>query len=136
MNILTNVDNFKSRISTIITVLFCAFLFLCNSGCDKQHAKKLEGNYNCIVQYHYWDMQRTNIDSTYFETLCVTRSGKFISVLNHEIHIDSLWGGQEYYEGYIHNYIKVRFKNETIFVESYSGGLGGGATWTFEGNKE
>lgn len=127
---------FIIKLPGLAILLFGIFQLILFNGCDKQHAKELAGNYNCIVQYNYWDMIPTSIDSTYSETLEVTRSGKFLTVLNHEVHIDSLWNGQEYYEGYIHNYIKIRFQNETIFVTSHFGGLGGGATWKYEGNKE
>ena len=114
---------------------FGFIMLLCLNSCEKQQAKKLEGNYDCIVTYIYWDITPTTIDSTYFETLSVTRSGKYICVLSQVIHIDSLLDGREYYKGDLHNYIKIRFENETIFATTQSGGLGGGSTLTYEGSK-
>ena len=104
-------------------------------GCDKQHARKLAGTYACRVDYHYWDMMPTNIDSTYYEDVVVTQEGKNVIVLGTEIHIDSLWKEKEYYEGYIHNYIKVLFKKDSLYITRSGGGLGGNASWQYAGLK-
>ena len=104
-------------------------------SCDKQHAKDLSGIYNCQVHYLYWDMMPTNKDSTYNEQLEVLQDGKYINVLNYKIHIDSLWNGKEYYTGYIHDYFKVKFTNDSLYATRSSGGLGGNASWTYKGIK-
>jgi len=105
------------------------------TGCDKHHAKKLSGTYYCGVEYHYWDMTPSNIDSTYMEEIEIKQDGKNVIVLGTSIHVDSLWNEQEYYEGYIHNYIKVLFKNDSVYIVRSGGGLGGNASWNYKGVK-
>ena len=104
-------------------------------SCDKHHAKKLAGTYACKVDYHYWDMTPTHFDSTYFEDVEVEQDGKNVIVLGTTIHIDSLWKGKEYYEGYVHNFIIVRFKNDSLYITKSGGGLGGNASWNYYGLK-
>jgi hypothetical protein len=117
---------------TLILFIFSTF-FLLLFGCDKYHAKKLSGKYSCKVEYNYWDMTPLNIDSIYYEDLVIEQKGKFVVVLGTSIHIDSLWKEKEYYEGYIHNYMKVLFKNDSVYIIKSSGGLGGNASWTYKG---
>ena len=105
-------------------------------SCDKHHAKKLSGTYSCKVEYHYWDITPTTIDSTYFEDIEVKQEGKNVIVLGYSIHIDSLWKEKEHYNGYIHDYIKVLFKNDRVYITRSSGGLGGNASWIYEGIKK
>ncbi len=106
------------------------------TSCDKHHAKKLAGTYSCTVEYHYWNISPTLIDSMYTEDINIEQDGKFVVVLGTRIHVDSLWKEKEYYEGYIHNYIKVLFKNDHVYITRSGGGLGGNASWTYEGNKK
>ena len=118
-------------------LLFCSLLIhvILFQSCDKHRAKKIAGTYHCNVHYHYYDGIPQVIDSTYIENLTVTQDGKYINVLNYHIHIDSLWNEQEYYEGYIHNYITVKFIEDSIYVTRCSGGLGGSASYTYTGKK-
>lgn len=123
------------RTNKIFLLLNCV-LFLCVSlSCDKYHAKKTAGTYTCDVDYHYSDGTPTTIDTAYTEKLIVQQKGKNITVLNYEIHIDSLWKEKEYLTGQIHNYIKVKFVNDSIYLTHSSGGLGGNSTWIYKGKK-
>lgn len=121
----------KTHISFIISLFILLLL-----SCDKHHAKKLSGTYSCRIEYHYWDMTPLNIDSIYYEDIKIGQDGKFIVVLGTSIHIDSLWKEKEYYDGYIHNYLKVLFKNDSVYITRSNGGLGGNASWTYEGEKK
>jgi hypothetical protein len=119
---------------SILPLIFLStmlFLF----SCDKNHAKKLSGTYSCKVDYHYWDMTPTSIDSTYFEDIEIKQEDKNVIVLGYSIHIDSLWKEKEYMEGYIHNFIKVQFKKDSLYITRSSGGLGGNASLIYEGKK-
>jgi hypothetical protein len=75
------------------------------------------------------------IDSTYQEDIEITREGKNVIVMGTSIPIDSLWEGNEYYEGNVHNYITVLFKSDSVYITSSSGGLGGGCTINYSGRK-
>ena len=120
------------KISFLTTVLFFTL------GCDKYQAKKLAGTYSCEVEYDYWDMTPTSVDSTYNEDLEIKREGKNLVVLDHSIDIDELRSEEEYYYGYVHNYIKVTFdkKNNTVRITRASGGIGGNATRKYFGIKK
>lgn len=116
----------------LITLSFFGLL----SGCDKYHAKKCSGTYSCKVAYHYWDMTPTMIDSTYQENLEIKRSGKNVIVLGTSIPIDSLWKEKEYYEGNAHNYMTVLFRKDSVYITRSNGGLGGNASWMYQGVKK
>jgi hypothetical protein len=105
-------------------------------SCDKHHAKKLSGTYSCKVDYHYWDMTPSTIDSTYQEDLEIKQDGKNLIVLGTPIHIDSLWKEKEYQLGDIHNYMRVLFRNDSIYITRSGGGLGATATWKYQGSKK
>ena len=119
----------------VLLSLLCFLILNFLQSCDKQHAKNLAGTYKCQVHYVYWDMTPNNIDSTYLEDLYVVREGKYLKVLDCKIHVDSLYQGQEYQFGEIHNYIKVQFKDKHLYVTRSSGGLGGNASRTYDGVK-
>lgn len=116
-------------------LILLAFIGLFSS-CDKYHAKKLSGTYSCKVDYHYWDMTPTNTDSTYHEDLEIKQNGKNVIVFGTSIPIDSLWKEKEYYIGYVHNYMNVLFRNDSVYITRSSGGLGGNASWKYQGIKK
>lgn len=116
----------------VILILFTGFFL----SCDKHHAKKLSGTYSCKVAYHYWDMTPSTIDSTYQEDLEIKRNGKNVIVLGTSIPIDSLWKEKEYSIGYVHGYMKVLFRNDSVYITRSSGGLGGNASWKYQGIKK
>jgi hypothetical protein len=118
---------------------FCIVLAILLTGCDKQHAKKLAGSYDCTVKYDYWDEMPTVIDTSYQETIVVTSSKEYINVLDREIHIDSLWEGQEYTDadwssGY-GKYLTIRFENETLYAKVSASRLPFEYTYIYEGSK-
>lgn len=105
------------------------------TGCDKHHAKKLAGTYHCWVHYHYWDMSPKLVDSTYEEDIIVRRHGKIIHVLGSTIPIDSLRHENEYTEGYIHDYTRILFRNDSLYVVRSTGGMSGNASLEIAGSK-
>lgn len=124
----------KNRIPFQLLILLVLFALLLS--CDKHRAKKCSGTYSCKVDYHYWDMTPSTSDSAYQEDLEIKQDGKHVIVLGTSIHIDSLWKEKEYYIGYVHNYMKVLFKKDSIYITRSSGGLGGNATWKYRGVKK
>ena len=115
-------------------LLFISIFF---SSCDKYHARKFSGTYYCQVHYYYWIMNQGILaDTNYMEDIEIKREGKKLIVLENEVHIDSLWKDKEYFQGDAHNYLKVQFKNDKVYVTSSSGGLGGNASWKYVGVKQ
>lgn len=123
------------KIKHLILISICLTTLIFLNSCDKHHAKKLSGTYKCAVNYRYWDMTGTNIDSNYTEDLEIQQDGKSLKILDCSIHIDSLWKGNEYHYGEIHNYIEVQFKGDSIYVLRSSGGLGGNGSRAYKGKK-
>lgn len=115
----------------VIILLLC-YLF---TSCDKMYAKKIAGNYRCYTHYLYWDGIPTYIDSSYISELKVSQKNKTLTILNFDIHIDSLRNENEYTIGDIHDYLKVQVKKDSIFIVRSSGGLGGNASISYRGKK-
>ena len=123
-----NITKFNLFILLILSVAI--------SGCDKHHSKKLSGTYSCKVSYNHWDMTPSFIDTTYNEDILIEQDGKYLLVMGYAIHIDSLRGEKEYNNGYLSNYMKVIFRNDSIYLTKSSGGLGGNSTWDYQGRKK
>ena len=126
------------RFKTLLTLIILLSTLLVTSSCDKYQAKKLSGTYKCEVEYSYWDMTPTNLDTTFTEEIEITRNGKDLFVFENSIHIDKLKNGQEYQKGSGQNYFSVTFnkKNETVQITRRSGGQGGGSTSQYFGIKQ
>lgn len=105
-------------------------------SCDKFHAKKYEGTYECSVFYEIRDISPMHFDSSYIEILKVEREGKYIRVLDKKIHIDSLWKGKEYYEFRPHYFYSLRFSKDSIFLSYGGGGLGFQWSSDYKGKKD
>jgi len=76
------------------------------------------------------------IDTIYSEDLEIQQDGKNLIVLQNTIHIDSVWKGKEYYQGDVHDYLTVQFRNDSIYLTRSSGGLGGNGSRTYAGIKK
>jgi hypothetical protein len=125
-------NSFKiSRASILFLILLLTFF----TACDKQHAKKLAGNYDCIVQYKHTDWSNYSIDSiyeevteSYQENIEVTRNGKYLTVIGekfydyrNEIHIDSLWKNDEYIMYHQHtshqSSLTIKFSDNSLYIK-------------------
>jgi len=124
------------KYSKILLQIILMIFIMGISSCDKHHAKKLSGTYACKINYHYWDITPTTIDCTYHANLEIKQDGKKLKILDYSIPIDSLWKGKEYYEGYVHNFITVKFSDENVYITRSGGGLGGNASWDYVGTKK
>ena len=105
-------------------------------SCDKYRARRWSGTYNCKIHYLYWDMTPKNVDSTYYGTVEVNQKKRSIVIFGHEIPVDSLRDEKLYYEGYVHNYIQVQFKGDSIYYLYSGGGLGGNGSYEYRGIKK
>lgn len=124
----------KARIFS--TTILLAIIMLTVISCDKYHAKKLAGTYACKVRYVQWTMNQPSIDSTYYEDITIKQDGKNVIIQGTPIHIDSLWGEKKYYQGYIHDYMEVQFKKDSVYITKSGGGLGGNVAWSYSGLKK
>ncbi len=115
-------------------LLFISIFF---ASCDKYHARKLSGTYRCQVHFYSWIMNQGVVsDTIYSEDLDIQQDGKNLIVLQNTIPIDSVWKGKEFYQGDVHDYLTVRFRNDSIYVTRSSGGLGGNGSRTYAGVKK
>ncbi len=124
------------RFIRLLTLLSLLVLFGLLSSCDKYRAKKLSGTYYCSVNYHYTDISPETIDSTYNEDIIIEQDDKDVIVLGTSINIDSLWKEKEYFEGNYNDFLQVLFRNDSVYIQKYSGGLGGSSSLTYKGLKE
>lgn len=122
----------KDRI--VLLLLFVAGI-LSFSSCDKYHAKKLSGTYQCSVHYHSFTITPSEVDSTYSESIEVKREGKELKVLGYTVPIDSVWETDGYMIGSYNNYFQIRFVGDSLYCYQYSGGLGGNVTYDYQGVK-
>lgn len=106
------------------------------TSCDKHRAKKLSGTYSCVVDYRYFDISGTSIDSTYNEDIYIDQDGKNLIVLGTSIHIDSLWKEKEYSEGYFYDQMTVLFKDDQVYITKSGGGQGGSSSLNYVGVKQ
>ena len=118
------------------TTILLSIIMLTAISCDKYHAKKLAGTYACKVRYIRTTYYEPSIDSTYYEDITIKQDGKNVIILGTPIHIDSLWKGKKYYQGYIHDYMEVQFKKDSVFITKSGGGLGGNVAWVYSGLKK
>ncbi|MDD2983703.1 MAG: hypothetical protein PHQ74_09970 [Crocinitomicaceae bacterium] len=104
-------------------------------SCEKNREVKFSGIYECAVEYHYWDMTPKNIDSNYVQELEIKQEGEMLYILGEEVPVSSVKDGQEFTKGFGQNYFSVSFINGKVHILKRSGGLGGGAGWTYIGTK-
>lgn len=105
-------------------------------GCDKYRARRWDGTYVCTVHLNAWDMTGYTIDSSYVDTIEVYAQKRSVVIFGNEIPVDSLRDEKLYYEGYVHDYIRVQFKGDSIYYLSSSGGLGGNGSYEYRGIKK
>ena len=95
------------------------------SACEKKQPKKLTEKYYCSIRHYSWT-GGLQYDTIYHDTIEVKREGDYITLLGNHFHVDSVWRGNPYSEGYVHDHREIQFKNDSIYFSTYSGGLGGG----------
>jgi hypothetical protein len=116
--------------TTLLTVLISI------SSCDKHRAKKLAGTYVCQVDYHRYTIPDNNFDTTYWENITITQDKKYLTVLEEEIHIDSLWKREEkYFSGGYGGYMDVIFRNDSVFITKGTSSHGGASRRVYTGMK-
>ncbi len=105
-------------------------------GCDKHRAKKYAGDYDCEVNHTSYSIAPSYFDTSYKELIHITRTGKYLNILDYQVHIDSLWKDKQYQEGYVHRYFRVQFIDDSVYILISGGGLGGGYSYSYKGLKK
>ena len=116
----------------MLLVSFIALIML--SACSKKLSKKNTEKYRCTVHHYSWT-GGINYDTVYVDTIEVKREGDFITVLGNSFFVDSVWKGNKFKEGDVHNHREIQFINDSIYYSTYSGGLGGGGGKDYIGIK-
>ena len=120
------------RLYTLILVFSLLLVISCTKDkVDHPYA----GSYDCTVNHNYWDMTGNNSSSISQEIIDVLLIEDSIEVFGARVHVDSIVEGQSYFFGYSSNYMSFQFKNDSIFTSAFSGGLGGGNSTSYVGNK-
>lgn len=113
-------------------ILLSIFLASCVS--DKlEHP--FAGTYDCEVTHHYWDINGSSSYSTEQKDLFVSLKNDSIEILGYKIAQDELQYGQSYFFGFSYNHTTIRFEQDSVFISSFSGGLGGGTSTSYKGRK-
>jgi hypothetical protein len=118
----------------IILGLLISFAFL---SCDKYKAKRLSGIYSCAVNFHYFDMTGTTIDTLYTEDLEVKQDNDSIVIFNNKVHVDELRNGATFQKNNgATSYYKVKIDKGELYYFSTNGGLGGSSSIEYIGKKK
>jgi hypothetical protein len=116
----------------MLLVSFIALLLL--SACSKKLSKKNTEKYRCSVHHYSWT-GGFHYDTLYVDTIEVKREGDYITLLGNQFFVDSVWKGNKFKEGYVHEYREIQFIHDSIYFTQYSGGLGGGDGTNYAGIK-
>jgi hypothetical protein len=119
---------------SIIIFLFALLALVLLSACEKKQPKNLTEKYYCSVHHYSWT-GGFHYDTIYNDTIEVKREGDYITLLGNQFFVDSVWKGNKFKEGYVHEYREIQFINDSIYFTQYSGGLGGGDGTNYAGIK-
>ncbi len=115
----------------MLVVSFRALILL--SACSKKLYKKNK-KYRCSVHHYSWT-GGFHYDTLYVDTIEVKREGDYITLLGNQFFVDSVWKGNKFKEGYVHEHREIQFMGDSIYFSMYSGGLGGGDGTNYIGIK-
>lgn len=110
-----------------VFILTLVILGIFQVSCSKTSSRKIAGEYACTVDYYYFDLTPTYIDSSWTENLTVERSKKEIIILGNSIHTDSLTEGEVYTEGTKPSF-SIKVSGDSLYYNQTFGGLGGGSS--------
>lgn len=118
-------------------IIFALIIGLTLFSCDKHKAKRLSGIYSCTVNYYYFDMTGTTIDTTYTEDLEVKQDNDSIVIFNIKVHVDELRNGSTFQKNTgASSYYKVKIDKGELYYFSTNGGLGGSSSIEYIGKKK
>ena len=111
-------------------------------SCRKIKAHKYKGEYQCEINYKYFDAAPSYIDSTYSNSLFIDIEKKDIRVMatvepniDVLIPIDSLKKNEEYKYQLNHYFYQIKFIEDSVYFSIGDGTLGYSFSHTFQGKK-
>jgi len=88
-----------------------------------------------MVTHTYQDITGNYSSSTYNDVFSVTQEGDSVNVSNHKLHVNDVEYGKNYFFGFSYNQFNFRFEVDSIFISTFTGGLGGGTSTYWIGGK-
>lgn len=119
----------------LIVITGSALLLFVFVACSKHRAKKLAGTYHCQVSSRHYQMGAGTTDSTYFEDVKVARKGRELSVMNATFDVEEVENEKQFQIGSMDNSMYVVFKEDSLIIRRYSGGMGDNVTLVYKGVK-
>ncbi|REJ81926.1 MAG: hypothetical protein DWQ44_13495 [Bacteroidetes bacterium] len=125
------------------------------SGCTKNNVEEIKtdnpviaidyrdnfaGSYSGVKLCTFWTLSQPGIDTTFYGSfmLNVNKDPLYqnkIIIGNDTISIDSSGSYNGYNNPPAYRNYSITFRNDSVFLSTYSGGLGGGYTCSFSGKK-
>ncbi len=93
------------------------------------------GTYDCTVHHHYSDLTGVSSDTTEQKNLTLPFVDDSVQIFGARLHEDDIVFGETYFFGYSYHHMNVRFEQDSIFIYTFNGGLGGGNSVRFKGRK-
>lgn len=93
------------------------------------------GNYDCTVTYTYQDINGNYSSYTEQSTMEVIEDADSLEVFGGRVHKEEVNYGDSYFFGYSWNHMTFRFEEDSIYVSTYAGGLGGGSSSYWRGKR-
>lgn len=118
-----------------IILILLIFLNISYSCTKDKVPHPVVGNYNCLVTHTYQDITGNYSSSTYNDVFSVTQEGDSVNVSNHKLHVNDVEYGKNYFFGFSFNQFNFRFEVDSIFISTFTGGLGGGTSTYWIGGK-
>lgn len=125
-----NVFNMRG-IYLIITLLILL-------ACKKHRAKKIAGDYACVVDFHYQDISPKYYDSIFSTTLNVSSKGRSVNILKFEILADLIYRGEKYKRSISsHGWLEMQYKKkeDSLYFYWQDGGQGGYGSYNYKCKK-
>lgn len=115
-----------------LSILFIGLL----SGCRKDKTPHLyAGTYDCTVTRYSWSINGGNSVTQEQKNIEILLDGDTVEVFGYRIHEDSIIYGDVHFVGYSYNYMSFHFEPDSIYIKTFSGGLGGGTNSSYKGKK-
>lgn len=119
-----------------IRITLFLLLVLVVSSCRKDKVPHpYAGTYDCTVSYFSWNLNGGYSSSTEQKNIDVLLIGDTVDVFGYRIHEDSIVMSETYFSGFSYNYMSFHFEPDSIYIKTFSGGLGGGTNTSYKGRK-
>lgn len=106
------------------------------SSCRKDKVPHpFAGTYDCTVGHLSWSLNGGYSNTSEQKEIEILLDGDSVEVFGVKIHEDDIVYGESHFSGYSYNYMNFRFEKDSIYISTFSGGMGGGTTTSYRGRK-